>query len=80
METRAILDIASSEGLISMVHKSKLSSANEVLNNLKQDKKMATAAEDVLATADKYKVNPRTGAYIISVKRVADAMKARGWY
>jgi Zn-dependent alcohol dehydrogenases len=37
-ETRAILDIASSEGLISMVHKSKLSSANEVLNNLKQGK------------------------------------------
>lgn len=46
----------------------------------KLDKKMTTAAEDVLATADKYKVNPRTGAYIISVKRVADAMKARGWY
>ncbi len=46
----------------------------------KLDKKMTTAAEDVLATTDKYKVNPRTGAYIISVKRVADAMKARGWY
>ena len=46
----------------------------------KLDKKMTAAAEDVLATAEKYKVNPRTGAYVISVTRVADAMKARGWY
>ncbi|MCL5889139.1 MAG: Glu/Leu/Phe/Val dehydrogenase [Candidatus Thermoplasmatota archaeon] len=44
------------------------------------DKKMTVAAEDVLATAEKYKVDPRTGAYIISIRRVADAMKARGWY
>ena len=41
---------------------------------------MTAAAEDVLATAEKYKVNPRTGAYVISVTRVAEAMKARGWY
>jgi glutamate dehydrogenase (NAD(P)+) len=46
----------------------------------KLDKKMTAAAEDVLATAEKYKVNPRTGAYVISVTRVAEAMKARGWY
>ncbi len=44
------------------------------------DKKMTVAAEDVLATSDKYKVDPRTAAYVISVKRVAEAMKARGWY
>ena len=46
----------------------------------KLDKKMTVAAEAVLETAEKYKVDPRTGAYIISIKRVADAMKARGWY
>ncbi|MHB1439729.1 MAG: Glu/Leu/Phe/Val family dehydrogenase [Cuniculiplasma sp.] len=46
----------------------------------KLDKKMTIAAEDVLATSDKYKVDPRTAAYVISVKRVAEAMKARGWY
>ena len=46
----------------------------------KLDKKMTAAAEDVLATAEKYKVNPRTGAYVISVTRVAEAMKAREWY
>ena len=46
----------------------------------KLDKKMTQAANDVLAMADKYKVDPRMGAYIISVKRVADAMKSRGWY
>jgi glutamate dehydrogenase (NAD(P)+) len=44
------------------------------------DKKMTAAAEAVLQTSDKYKVDPRTAAYVISVQRVADAMKARGWY
>ncbi len=37
-EARAVLDIASSGGLISMVHTDKLSSANEVLGKLKQGK------------------------------------------
>ncbi|MCL4327493.1 MAG: Glu/Leu/Phe/Val dehydrogenase [Candidatus Thermoplasmatota archaeon] len=46
----------------------------------KLDKKMTASAEAVLATSDKYKVDPRTAAYVISVQRVADAMKARGWY
>ena len=46
----------------------------------KLDKKMTAAAEAVLETSDKYKVDPRTAAYVISVQRVADAMKARGWY
>lgn len=46
----------------------------------KLDKKMTAAAEAVLAASDQYKVDPRTAAYVIAVKRVADAMKARGWY
>jgi len=46
----------------------------------KLDKVMTEAAKAVLATSEKYKVDPRMGAYIISVRRVADAMKARGWY
>ena len=52
--------------------------ADEVYEKL--DKKMTASAEAVLATADKYKTDPRMGAYIIAVQRVADAMKARGWY
>ncbi len=46
----------------------------------KLDKKMTVAAEAVLETSEKYKTDPRTAAYIISIQRVADAMKARGWY
>ncbi len=44
------------------------------------DKKMTKAAKEVLDAADKYKIDPRTAAYTISIKRVADAMKLRGWY
>ncbi len=52
---------------------------NEVYEKL--DRKMTKSTHDVLDTANKYNVDPRTAAYIISVKRVADAMKARGgWY
>ncbi len=46
----------------------------------KLDKKMTKAAKDVLDASEKLKVDPRTAAYTISVKRVADAMKLRGWY
>jgi glutamate dehydrogenase (NAD(P)+) len=46
----------------------------------KLDKKMTAATEAVLYESEKYKVDPRTGAYVISVRRVAEAMKARGWY
>lgn len=46
----------------------------------KLDKKMTVSAEAVLSTAEKFKTDPRTGAYVISIQRVADAMKARGWY
>ncbi len=51
---------------------------DEVYSRL--DKKMTKAAHEVLDAADKYKVGTRTAAYTISVKRVADAMKLRGWY
>ncbi|KAA8922200.1 Glu/Leu/Phe/Val dehydrogenase [Thermoplasma sp.] len=46
----------------------------------KLDQKMTKAAHDVFDAMDKYKVNPRTAAYVVSVKKVADAMKARGMY
>ncbi len=43
------------------------------------DQKMTEATHAVLDAAKKYNVDPRTAAYTVSVKRVADAMKARGW-
>jgi glutamate dehydrogenase (NAD(P)+) len=42
--------------------------------------KMNQATHDVLFTAKSHNVDNRTAAYIVSVKRVADAMKLRGWY
>lgn len=45
----------------------------------KLDKKMTKAFKDVLEMAKKYKVDNRTAAYIVSVDRVAEAMKLRGW-
>ena len=44
------------------------------------EKKMKEATKDVLEAAKKYNVDPRTAAYTVSVKRVADTMKNRGWY
>ncbi|MEM0156105.1 MAG: Glu/Leu/Phe/Val dehydrogenase [Thermoplasmataceae archaeon] len=43
------------------------------------DRKMTEAAHSVFDTSKKYNVDPRTAAYIVSIKRVADAMKLRGW-
>jgi glutamate dehydrogenase (NAD(P)+) len=51
--------------------------AEEVYEKL--DKKMTAAFQAVHATAKKYKVNNRMGAYIVAVARVAEAMKLRGW-
>jgi glutamate dehydrogenase (NAD(P)+) len=45
----------------------------------KLDKRMTAAYQAVLATSKKYKINMRQAAYVISVKRVVDAMQARGW-
>ncbi|MCL5802607.1 MAG: Glu/Leu/Phe/Val dehydrogenase [Candidatus Thermoplasmatota archaeon] len=44
------------------------------------DKKMTQATYDVLNASEKYKIDPRTAAYTVSIKRVADAMKLRGMY
>ena len=43
------------------------------------DRKMTLAYQAVLKTSQDYKINMRKAAYVIAVKRVADAMKARGW-
>lgn len=45
----------------------------------KLDKIITKAFKDVLEMHKKEKVDMRTAAYMISVKRVADAMKLRGW-
>ncbi len=43
------------------------------------DKKMTKAFQDFYETYQAYKVDPRTAAYLVSVKRVVEAMKLRGW-
>jgi glutamate dehydrogenase (NAD(P)+) len=43
------------------------------------DKKMTAAFHAVNDAANKYAVNNRMGAYIVSVARVAEAMRLRGW-
>ncbi len=43
------------------------------------DQKMTGSFKDVMDAADEYKVDTRTAAYLVAVKRVADAVKARGW-
>jgi glutamate dehydrogenase (NAD(P)+) len=43
------------------------------------DKKMTAAFHAVHQAAQKYNVHNRMGAYIVSVARVAEAMKLRGW-
>jgi glutamate dehydrogenase (NAD(P)+) len=45
----------------------------------KLDQKMTLAFHAVDATSKKYKVHNRLGAYLVSVSRVAEAMKLRGW-
>ncbi len=45
----------------------------------KLDQKMTKAFWDVMETMEKYKVEPRTAAYIVAVDRVAKAVKIRGW-
>lgn len=46
--------------------------------NEKLDRLMTKAFRDVADLKDKHKVDTRTAAYILSVKRVAEAMKCRG--
>lgn len=45
----------------------------------KLDHKMTVAFNAVFDMYNNYKVNMRQAAYLVSVKRVADAMKLRGW-
>ena len=46
----------------------------------KQEEKMVSAFNDIWALSEEYKVTIRDAAYMISVKKVADVMKLRGWY
>lgn len=46
----------------------------------KQKKLMVDAFEDIWSLAKEYEVDMRTAAYMMSIKRIADAMKMRGWY
>lgn len=46
----------------------------------KQEVEMIKAFNDIWAFKDEYNVTLRKAAYMISVKKVADVMKLRGWY
>jgi len=48
--------------------------------NVRLEKKMVRAFNEVYDMAQKEKCHLRTGAYLLSVQRVADAMKVRGIY
>ncbi|GAG59775.1 unnamed protein product, partial [marine sediment metagenome] len=52
-------------------------SEKEVHERLKN--KMTTAYSSVLNASKEYNANMRQAAYVVAVKRVADAMKIRGW-
>ncbi len=45
----------------------------------KQEAKMVNAFNDIFAIRNQYKVSMRVAAFMMSIKRVADAMRARGW-
>ena len=47
--------------------------------HVKLDKKMTKAFNDVLAVSLDYKVEMRTAAYMVAIRRVAEAMRLRGW-
>ena len=46
----------------------------------KQEKLMYKAFEDIWTLMGQHSVDMRTAAYMMSIKRIADAMKLRGWY
>lgn len=46
----------------------------------KQEQLMNTAFDEIWALKDEKNCDMRTAAYMISIKRIADAMKLRGWY
>jgi glutamate dehydrogenase (NAD(P)+) len=43
------------------------------------NKRMTAAYHAVFDTSRQYKINMRQAAYVVAVKRVVEAMKARGW-
>ena len=43
------------------------------------DKKMTTAYHSVLYASKHYNVNMRQAAYVVSVQRITEAMRLRGW-
>ncbi len=45
----------------------------------KQETKMVNAFNDILNIKNQYNVSMRVAAFMMSIKRVADAMRARGW-
>lgn len=51
--------------------------ADEVYARL--DKRMTKAYHQVLDTAKEHNINMREAAYVVAVKRVADAVRTRGW-
>jgi glutamate dehydrogenase len=48
--------------------------------NSKLEDKMVHAFNGVYEMAQKYKVNMRTGAYMIAVKRICDAIEELGFF
>ena len=48
--------------------------------NMRLEKKMCVAFDAVLQTSLKYKVDLRTGAYIVAIQRVSTVTKMRGMY
>ena len=50
----------------------------EVEVNEYLERTMTAAFKEVTATADQYKVDMRTGAYVLAVSRVAEATRVRG--
>jgi glutamate dehydrogenase (NAD(P)+) len=45
----------------------------------KLDKRISRAYHSVFDTSREYKINMRQAAYILAIRRVVEAMKARGW-
>ncbi|WP_026478939.1 Glu/Leu/Phe/Val family dehydrogenase [Alkaliphilus transvaalensis] len=46
----------------------------------KQEQLMVKAFDEIWSLKEEHKVDMRTAAYMMSIKRIADAMKLRGWY
>ncbi|SCY73657.1 Glu/Leu/Phe/Val family dehydrogenase [Alkaliphilus peptidifermentans] len=46
----------------------------------KQEKLMVKAFDDIWSLKEEHKVDMRTAGYMMSIKRIADSMKLRGWY